>query len=287
MPINRKRMAAIIIALKKRGLWRELTQTRKKALRVLKTSSSGPFKKSLIKFHGKVLPFLTSEEFAKSPVAKVLTPAVVKQAVSKMSVGHFSQTNIKSINLLDDVGFRHVLTSSVVHSPHLSKEEVMGTLQVIGGGTIFGGRVAGVHLRGRIFINGGEIEKVVNTQIAGELKQMKKLKQSLPSSEEIREISETAYKELFSDVILHETIHNFDSPKVSTGIRQPGRSAAPDFLRAQGLGENWGELSTADRTRAVEDFVSNYSYYLEEYKWFERDYPESYAVMRRIFEEGK
>jgi len=285
MAINTRRMAAIVIALKKKGLWREMTKVHKEALGIYRPISSGTLKKSLIRVHGKLLPVSISEELAKSSIAKVITPDLVQQSISKMPALHFSQVGIKNIYFLDEAGFKSGITSSTVFSRNLSDVEKAATLRALRKREGFGGAVVGVHRRGRILISAGGIEKIIDTRVGKELQRLRKSNASLPSAVEIERVRKSNYENLLSEVLLHETIHNLDNRVGDAALIKPGLSGAPDFLRAQGLGENWYRLSGGERSIAIEGFVTDYISYLGGDQRFKADMPEKYAVMKQVFED--
>lgn len=281
MPRTPKQMAAIVMALKKKGLWRRLFGGGAQA-----SLSVGRLSRAKIALAGKQIPLATSPKVAKALWGKHFSSSALRSYLGKVPRKHVQESSLKGIYALDNFEFNRVM-GGILRRTH-TPEEISQFRKAVKA-PVFdilspGGpkpRVLGVQQHGRIFLNAEAITDQADS--------MKKLNPQfkLTMQSQVR-------KSIARHVVLHEFGHHVDNPAMRFTAAAKGEAAIAAVKTKSTSGESLffktltgkpiERASVEDRVYAIEQFADLYSGYIQHPLILRLTSPQGYRAIKLFFE---
>lgn len=215
---SRRQMIAIILNLKKRGLWRETvgasTALGKKARAAIVTPKlRGPIKTKISLVEGaKPVSYRMSTRASKLELShEVYSPQMIRSYIQAMPASHRKSLKIKGIYVLDNFEFKGIMGG--IHRRGDTSEQIRKAAQMYRkavymhrGMGLDAPQIMGLHHKGRVFLNSRGLERYMSAQkkMMGEY--------TPPTGAQAK------------NVVIHELAHNLDNP-------------------AQAYGTKWGQIT--------------------------------------------
>lgn len=211
--MSRKQMIAIILNLKKRGLWRGAVGAstalgKKVRAAVVTPKLGGPIRTKISLAKGtKPIPYRMSTRASKLELShEVYNPQAVRSYIQAMPVSHRKKLKIKGVYVLDSFEFQGIMggifrrsdTPEHIRRASLSWRKMVKMFRTEG---VDAPQIMGLHHKGRVFLNVQGLERHMSAQkkMMGEY--------APPTGAQAK------------NIMIHELAHNLDAPASAYGTR--------------------------------------------------------------------